>query len=258
MATKKQPESKKQLPAAPLDWREEMAKAAAKTIKQEESVATGNRISTRGGKLTYHGTQLKDNKMHCIVLASLIENAYYPGRFDPDNPQSPVCFAFSVDGEDMEPHEKSHDKQSDGCADCPHNEWGSSDTGRGKACKNVRRLALLAFDNGDAASIEAGDIAILSVSVTSVKNWSGYAKQLAMSGMAPWGVQTLVTLDRDESSTYSKLHFESEGKINDKLYPAILKKVREAEQMLDQPYVFIEQPERPARRPAKTTAKRKY
>lgn len=243
-----------------LDWRAEMRKAAEKTIKQEESVATGNRISTKGGKLAYHGTPLKDNRMNCIVLAALIENAYYSGPFNPDNPQSPVCFAFSEDGEGMEPHEKSHDKQSNSCAECPHNEWGSAETGRGKACKNVRRLAVLAFDGGDLKTIQDGEIAQLSVSVTSVKLWSGYAKQLAMNGQALWSVQTLVTLEREDSDTYSKLHFESSGHLPEKFYPAILKRVREAEQMLDAPYVFVEAPApraRSAKAPAKT-AKRKF
>lgn len=242
---------------AALDWRQEMAKSAAKTVKMEESVATGNRISTKGGKLSYHGTPLKSNQLNCIVLSALIENSYYSGPFNPDNPQSPVCFAFSEDGEAMEPHEKSHDKQSDACDGCPQNEWGSAETGRGKACKNLRRIAVLAFDGGDVKTVEDGELAQLSISVTSVKNWSGYAKQLAMGGQAIWAVQTLITLDREEDSTYSKLHFESTGHINEKLYPAILKRIPEAEQMLSQPYVYVESTT-PVRKSGKPTNKRKY
>jgi len=242
--------------AAAGDWRQELAKYAAKTVKMEESVQTGNRISTRGGKLAYHGVPLRDNKVTVIVLAALIENAYYEGPYDPDNPRAPSCFAFSEDGENMEPHDKSHDKQSEACDGCPHNEWGSADRGRGKACKNIRRLALLSCENVTAQAVEEGEIATLSVSVTSVKGWSAYARALALNGAAPWAWQTEISLERPEGKDFSNLFFQSADRkaIPDKFYPAILKRVHEAEKLLEQPYVYIEAPPPVARGRGKVAA----
>lgn len=233
------------------DWRSELTRYATKTVKMEESTQTGNRISTKGGVLTYHGVKLKDNKMTVIVLAALIENAYYEGPYDPDNPRAPVCFAFSEDGEDMAPHEASHDKQSDTCGECPHNEWGSADRGRGKACKNLRRIAVLSADQIDANSISEGEIATLSVSVTSVKGYSAYAKHIGLNGLAPWAYRTVISLERPEGKEFSNLFFEAadRGPISEKFYPAIIKRVKEAEKILEQPYVFIEPAPQPARKP---------
>lgn len=262
--------AKKNLPARisknvvdkPGDWKAELSKYAAKTVKMEESTQTGNRISTRGGKLSYHGVNLRDNKMTVIVLAALIENAYYAHAYDPDNPSAPVCFAFSEDGENMEPHEKSHDQQSESCDGCPHNEWGSADRGKGKACKNIRRLALLACEDVTAKNIEEGEIATLSVSVTSVKGWSSYARQIALNGSAPWAWQTVISLERPDGKDFSNLFFEAADRkpISEKFYPAILKRVKEAEKLLEQPYVYVEPPAKPERKaaPKKGNGKKKF
>lgn len=249
------PKSRRTEVATPGDWRAEMAKYAQKTIKMEESTQTSNRISTKGGRLTYHDTQLRDNQMTVIILAALVENVYYERPFDPDNPSSPDCFAFSEDGEDMAPHEKAHEPQHETCKGCPHDEWGSADRGRGKKCKNQRRLAVLSCEEATPKMIEEGEIAMLEVSVTAVKGYSAYAKQLALSGLAPWAWQTTISLVQSPGDTYFHLEFQSTDRkpISEKLYSLILKRVKEAEKMIDAPYVFQEPSERaPARGRGKT------
>lgn len=233
------------------DWKAELARYAAKTVKMEESTQSSTRISTKGGVLKYHDTPLKDNQVTCIILAGLIENAYYDGPYDPNNPKAPVCFAFSEDGDGMAPHEKAHDPQHETCDGCPRNEWGSASVGRGKACKNIRRLGLLSCDEVSMSGIEDGEIATLEVSVTSVKSYSGYVKQLALNGSAPWAWQTVITLDREPGKEYSNLSFQSADRkpIPEKYYPAILARVKEAEKLIDQPYIYMEQAvQQPVRR----------
>jgi hypothetical protein len=226
---------------APLDWRKEMAQYAAKTIKQEENVAAGNRISFKGGVISYKGTPLQGNELHCIIVAGLIENAYYPGKYNPDSPTAPVCFAFSVDGEDMAPHDKSHDPQHETCKGCPHDEWGSADTGRGKACKNVRRIAVLPlkwpFKEADVMDVE---LATASIPVTSVKAYSGYVKNLAQGGLAPWAWQTRIYCQPDPKTQF-RVGFESSRQpIPEGLRNAILARVKEAERVIDEPYVYVD------------------
>lgn len=246
------------------DWRKEVASYAAKTLKMEESVQAGNKISTRGGVLSYKQTPLKDNELHCIIVAALIENAYYEGAFDPDNPRAPVCFAFSTDGEDMAPHEKSHDPQHETCAGCPQNEFGSADKGRGKACKNVRRIAVLPLTAPfTAADVEEAEIATLNIPVMSVKGYSGYVKDLALkSNLPPWAWQTRIWCQPDPKSQY-RVCFESADRkpLPDKLYNAIIARVKEAEKLLDTPYVYvdpstIERPERASGKGVKNASRR--
>lgn len=249
--------AKKNEVGAAGDWRAELAQYAQKTVKMEESTQTGNRISTKGGRLSYHDTPLKNNEMTVVILAALVENVYYSGPYDADNPSSPICFAFSDDGEDMAPHEKAHEKQNDTCQGCPHDEWGTSNTGKGKACKNVRRLAVISMDDVSEDAILSGEIATLNVPVMSVKGYSAYVKELALSaGLPPFAWQTRIFLEPDSKSQF-RVCFQAVDRkpIPEKFYPAILKRVKEAEKMLDVPYVFVEAPE-PRAKAGKRAAKK--
>lgn len=225
-----------------LDWRKEIGQYAARTIKMEENVSVGNRISFKGGIISYKGVPLKNNELYCIVAAALIENAYYPGKYNPDAPTAPICFAFSEDGEDMAPHDKAHEKQNDTCEGCPQNDWGSADTGRGKACKNVRRLALLPLQwPFKEADVEEVDIATATIPVTSVKAWSLYSRDLAQkSNLPPWAWQTRIWPTPDPKSQFL-VHFESTARqpIPEKLYDAIFARVKEAERMINEPYIYV-------------------
>lgn len=234
---------------AAIDWRKEMAQYAAKTLKQEENVSSSNRISFRGGTISYKGTPLQNNELWCVILAGLIENAYYEGPYDPDNPRAPVCFAFSDDGEDMAPHEKAHTPQNETCKGCPNDEWGSADKGRGKACKNVRRIAVLPlkwpFKASDVLDVE---IATASIPVTSVKAYSGYVKTLSQGGLAMWAFQTRIGCQPDPK-TQLKVTFESPdrasfldrtGKAAGEIYEALKTRVKEAERILEEPYVYVD------------------
>ena len=126
------------------NWDEEMAKFAKASASLERPQLA--RISTRGGVLTYLEQKMAGNKMEVIVLSAIVEQAWYPGKFDPNNPTAPDCFAFSETGEEMTPHEKAYKPQAVTCDRCPQNEWGSdknSPSGRGKACKRKRRILLM-------------------------------------------------------------------------------------------------------------------
>jgi hypothetical protein len=132
-----------------VDWEAQMRRQAEIAAGAQRSAGGGGKFfSTQAGVLQFDGTPLPGNQMAVIILADIMENSYYDGPFDPDTPASPVCFAFGHDEEDMEPHEKVDQdayftRQNPQCHDCPRNEWGSADVGRGKACKNVMRLALI-------------------------------------------------------------------------------------------------------------------
>ena len=74
------------------------------------------------------------------------------------------------------------------CADCPHNQWGSSPKGgRGKACKNMRRLYIL---------IEGSDMpVIMTLPPTSITGWEKYKSAvLGVRRLSPQEVVTEFTL----------------------------------------------------------------
>lgn len=212
------------------DVEDELMKLAADTADHE--AVAGNFISVRGGTLTYGGAAMKNNKMRVVILDAIYENAYYGSRFDPDSIESPVCFAFArgAEHETMAPHPKSTAIQHKTCMGCPQNKFGSANTGKGKACGNRRRLALMSAD-GDltAKSVEKGQIAYLKLPVTSVAGWSFYIKGLKENvGQSFAGVVTEIGVVPDQKSQF-KLTFTMEEIIQDgAVRAAILKRHQEA------------------------------
>lgn len=89
------------------------------------------------------------------------------------------------------------------CANCPLNKYGSADDGKGKKCKNLRRIYIL----------RSGEILPLLVTLppTSIRNFSDYiSKRIVTKGMKACDVVTKMTLTVEKSSSgikYSKVQF---------------------------------------------------
>lgn len=172
--------------ALPADLMAELAKDA-KDAAAKERPAIG-RISLKSGQMTYAGQPIKDNKMEAVALFASFRNVFYAGRYDPNNIVNPNCFAISEDDEDMAPHANVSEPVHPTCEGCKYNEWGSDPGGgRGKACKQTRRLVLLpgqAVDLGPDA-IKTAELAVMDIPVTSVRNYSGFVNSLAASANVP-------------------------------------------------------------------------
>ena len=161
--------------------------AEAKAAAAQERPAVG-RISLKSGVMSYAGAPVPGNKMEAVVLAASFKNVWYAGRYDPNNIVNPNCFALSMTDEDMAPHANVSSPPADACAACPNNEWGSDPNGgRGKACKQGRRLILIpghAVEQG-ADAVRTAEMAVLDLPVTSVRNYSNYVNTLAASTNMP-------------------------------------------------------------------------
>lgn len=255
----------------PANWQDEMAQAADAAADQEAGVAAGQFFSTSGGILKFNDSPLPENKMVVVILDSMIENVFYEGAYDSDNPTPPVCYAFGRSEEGLIPHEdvtQRQDTEEEGCGTCEMNEWGSADTGKGKACKNQRRLAIISAGNvinGEAEIAdepdfyENGDLGFLKLPVTSVKAWSAYVKKLAGAlKRAPFGVFTLVSLVPDEKSQF-KITFQCLGMISDELMGTVFSRHNEVKQpgIIDFPYGKFEEAPEPTPTTAKAKAKAK-
>lgn len=214
---------------------EELARRAGKFKAIESSVATGSFISVRGGVLTYQDNAVPGNKIRVVVLAAIMENVFYQGSYDPNNPSPPACYAFGSDESEMAPHEKASDPQADACSECPMNEWGSvGDGSRGKACKNIRRLAVMVESALD-GDISGAEVAFLKLPVTSVKAWASYVNQLSAGGLPPCAVITEIMVTPD-AKTQFKVSFSCADRIEDDLLPEVFAKSDAAETEIAFPY----------------------
>lgn len=228
---------------AVVKWDEALAARAQMAKKAEESVSTGSFISLKSGVMSYNGNPVPGNKLDVVVVDAILENHYFDGAYDPNTPQSPSCYAFGRDEDEMSPHEKVDEPFSEKCKGCPNNEWGSADTGRGKACKNVRRLAVIPADalDGGAEGVEEAAIAYLKVPVTSVKAWAGYVNQLAAANKPPLAFVTEISVTPDAGSQF-KVNFKAKESIEDgELIGALLAKADVVEQTIAFPYQPVEE-----------------
>lgn len=227
---------KKQTGTAIVKWDEEFAQYAKETA-DKVSVAQGKFISFAGGRMSFAGEDIPDNELRCVVVGWNYHNAYYDPdvRFDPKDPQTPLCYAFGETEEEMEPHADAPEKQCESCADCPFNEFGSSSKGEGKACKNTFRIAVIAED--DLNNLEKADVVYISVPPKSLKNWSNYlGKDLVKLARPHWSVITLVKRVPDDESQF-RILFSCEEIIEDsKLFAPLKKLWQEATDGIDFPY----------------------
>lgn len=205
---------------AVVNWQEKMG-AVAKLHAAAE-VVSGKFVSFRGGQFSYNDIPFPGNQAEFIIIAACHENRWYENKFNADAIETPVCFAFGVPDVEtglvphMVPHDKSKRKQHETCKGCPLNAWGSDpDRPRGKACKEIRRLALLPVDClKEPDKIIAAVEAYAAISVTNVSRWAAYVHQLAARGYAPWGVVTRISVRPDPRNQF-QVNYELAATISD-------------------------------------------
>jgi hypothetical protein len=219
-----------------MRWDEELAKSAKEVASLERPALS--QISLRAGVMTYQKQPVPGNKLNVIVLATVFENKYFAGKaFDPNKYESPVCFALSTTGDNMIPHEESQEKESDSCNTCEFSKWGSQGGGKkGKACKEARRLALIPESALRDGNISSAELAILSVPVTSIKNWANYVNAIAGEySRPPWAIITEVRTEPD-ARTQFQVKFRAVGIIEDQHLGALHKRINSASDVLLTPY----------------------
>lgn len=240
-------------------YREKLA-AKGKTYNDEEKV-TSSFITTRGGILKLGDEVLPGNEMCVIILDSVHENTYYPDAFDADVQLPPVCFSFGRNEDEMQPHANVPDDkevymeaQSEWCDECPWSQWGSADKGKGKACSNRRRLAMIpagvfnVTGKGrkaeseleiyeDAEHFRKADMAFMKLPVTSTKNWAKYVKSIyAEHQLPPFAVLTHIYIEAHEKDQFH-IHFDQIEPIEDEdILEAIFARHEEAMDAIEQPY----------------------
>lgn len=219
------------------DWNAEAKAAAAKHKAAVADLGLAAFLSFRGGVISYQQAPVPGNRLPAVILDFRRVNAYYGNKdFDPDNPSSPVCFAIGEDPQTMAPPDDVVKKQSeDGCAFCPQNKFGSAKTGRGKACKNGIRFALIHADSlKSPEAMESANIVLANVPPTSLPSFANYVKGLDTNlGRQPFQVTTEIGITPDPKTQF-KVTFELIDEIKDKrVRGPLLAKLREAVEPLE-------------------------
>lgn len=247
MAAQKKTAAKKSSGTALAKWDEELAKRAQAAAATAQTVASGAKsISTRAGTFTIDGSTV-GNEIEVVILGYTLENAFYTDGYDPDNPSVPTCFAFGDDARTMAPKEEDvQELQNPTCKGCPMNEFGSADTGRGKACKNQAKLLLIS--DTDLEDVEAAEPRTLKVPVTSVKNLTGYIKNLNEKfKRPPLAVVTKITLKPDPKTQF-QMHFSLEGDIDGDVIGDIIALADSNIESITKPYEPISEEDRKPQR----------
>lgn len=246
-----------------VNYDAQFAADAEKYAKQARAGGSTS-FSTQAGQLKLNDEAMPGNQVCVIVVDALLENLFYRGKYVANDPQPPVCYAFGRDEHDMAPHESMQadltyfEPQNQTCTGCPQAQWGSADVGRGKACKNQVKLAVIPagmyvkegrelvlnlFD--EPKDFEEAEIAYLRVPVTSGKNWDRYVKFLrAQHSRPPYGVVTRIYLEPHETNQFT-VNFEFVELLPNALAPYVVPRNAEAMDSIVQGYQAPSEEDRP-------------
>lgn len=194
---------------------EDMIKKQLQQQKGQLGALPSNKIALKNKEFTLPDGQKSSGPLECIILDFVWFMVHYPGAYNSNNPQQPNCFATgreNPEGGGLKPHETVSKPQGENCADCPRNQWGSALTGKGKACKNQRRLIIVTPDFD-----EASDPMTIYVSPGGLKNFDKYVSRLNNEqGVLPVQVITGITFDKDQSYPLLKFKFvERHSRVSD-------------------------------------------
>jgi hypothetical protein len=197
-------------------FEDQLAALASESLKAEQSSSL-TFLSTQGGVLKYRGDAVAGNALPCVILAAPVERLYYSTRFDPTKIVPPDCVAIGVNAAEMGPPDTVEKKQSDKCSTCPKNEWGSSTNGgKGKACRETRRLLLIPADSiSSVDAIQTAEVAALRPPVTSLRNYANYVQTIAATlKRPPLAVITEISVSPDPKTQF-KVNFKMLKAIED-------------------------------------------
>lgn len=227
-----------------VPWAERFAPYATAAKEQNKNIGGGGiGVKFGRGKITIGGSDVKGGRLECVVLGSCGLNKWYEKDYNPNEATPPDCYAFALmpGDPDMAPHKQAAKKQSADCASCEKNQFGTANTGRGKACSNTVRLAVItAKDAEDVDEIASAEIATAGVSPTNTKAWKTYVDMLADEhGVPPWGAVTEIS-SHDDPVKQIRLEFRLVDLIVDgSTLDALEKRVAKIQDLLQTPFQAV-------------------
>lgn len=176
----------------PANIQEKMAADIA-AFQERMSAPVGNRIAVTQDKHFKNAVDEKFSEIQGVIVDFIAKKAWYQDPFDKDDRVPPNCYALGFQPHnELEASENSPDLQfSEGCKNCPKNQFKSAPNGRGKACKDSYLLALLPPDATSDSSLVT-----LEISATGITPFEKYVRALSRDyGKAPYGFVTTFKFD---------------------------------------------------------------
>lgn len=155
---------------------------------------------------------------------------YYPGAYNPDQDKTePACQSWDgVTPDVAEP-------QCASCALCPHNAWGSGFNGKGKACRDYKRLYVVLLDpnTGKIVTGEEGDTLVcrLDIPAASLKNLKAHNDTVTRHRKPMWAVVTTMYFDPD--SDFVEIKMDAKGLVDNETL-AMVRSLRDSDELRDE------------------------
>lgn len=183
------------------------------------------KIPSGGGKAYEVETDNPDDpdvmkEVEGVIIFTHKMNAYWAHAFregDADGNQNRMPDCSSMDGKQGIFRESGEVRD---CASCPYNQFGSA--GRGKACKNMRRLYIMMSGKPD--------IYLLTVPPTSIRDVNKTLRKIMMTKHIPYSRMVmkfgLAGAESGDGIKYSRVTIDTAGMLPEPLWTAT-QKIRE-------------------------------
>jgi hypothetical protein len=188
---------------------EEQLQADIAALSDQLAAPAGKSITVTQSKKFRFPDETEVDEFKGVIVAFASMNAFYESEYEKGTTVPPNCFAIGhVKNDDLEASPNSPDPQHEegdsACRNCWANQWESG-KGKGKACKNTIKLAVLCAD---------GEVRPLSLSATALKPFGDYVRDVAQAfRKPPYGVMTTFTFDR--KSDFSSVRCENALELNE-------------------------------------------
>lgn len=165
------------------------------------------RVRKGGEEINYvdqNGDPIQSIELVLVKSNKMPSKTFYKSKFKEGDNSPPTC--WSSDG--IKPDAGVKEPQHNACATCPHNQWGSrisEDGKKGRACSDVRRMAVVFADELRRKGTDS-HLFLMRVPPASLNPLKDYAeKVLGPAGVEYFAVATRVGFD--SAASHPKLTF---------------------------------------------------
>lgn len=184
---------------------------AERMAEVDDNMATVENFRLPRAKMTPAGIELMEGtapilELEAVILHAKKTNVFYDKPYDPTQPpQPPTC--FSIDG--VKPDASVKTPVFNTCAGCPKAEFGTNAMGKGKACRNLKPLFLLAAEQ----AIIPRQLAITPINL---KAANAYLLNLTERGINYRKIKTKISLYKDNPNVpYYRMKFVPGDKLDE-------------------------------------------
>lgn len=232
MSETKEPVAPEVPKTALVSIQEQIAQQIARQNETAQGLrSSGSYIGFKNAQLKVDSISIPANQLDVRVLAALSERAWYAKDFDADVVQVPDCYAL----DDDVPHDQSANPQSDNCADCKHNKWGSATRGKGKACRESARVIVVPAN----VPLASAQMYTAKVPVTSLSTVTSFTSRCSQANKLMGEFVTKLSVVEDKK-TFFKVHLTPVEVTAEIDMSALLKAQDAAYQLAMTPYPVIE------------------